>query len=160
MTEEQKQPEEQPEIPESPPEPPSKPEAAPASAPPAQPEAVETPATAMADMEEGKTFAILSYALSLIGLPFFLVPLIMRNNEFSLYHAKQTLVIWLAGIAVSLVGSILSVVCIGIIILLGGWIFLLVLAVMGLMNAIKGEAKPVPAIGKWGEDWFKGLKKV
>ena len=40
------------------------------------------------DVEEGRTFAILSYALSFISIPFFLVPLIMRNNEFSLYHAK------------------------------------------------------------------------
>jgi uncharacterized membrane protein len=112
------------------------------------------------EIEEGKTFAILSYALSLIGIPFFIVPLIMRNNEFSLYHAKQNLILWLAGIAVYIVGLILSAICIGFIILLAGGIALLVLTIMGLVNAVQGEAKPLPLIGPWGEEWFKGLRKV
>ena len=112
------------------------------------------------DVEEGRTFAILSYALSFISIPFFLVPLIMRNNDFSLYHAKQCLMIWLAGIAVGVVGSLLMVVCIGVILLPAGMIFLLVLAVMGLMNAVQGLQKPVPEIGKYAEDWFKGITKV
>ncbi|OQA29426.1 MAG: Chloroplast import component protein (Tic20) [Verrucomicrobia bacterium ADurb.Bin345] len=112
------------------------------------------------DVEEGRTFAILSYALSFISIPFFLVPLIMRNNEFSLYHAKQCLMIWLAGIVVGMVGSLLMVVCVGVILLPAGMIFLLVLAVMGLINAVKGEQKPIPVIGKYAEDWFKGISKV
>jgi len=111
-------------------------------------------------VEEGKTFAILSYALGLIGLPFFLIPLIMRNNEFSLYHAKQCLLLWLAGLVVSVIGSVLMIVCIGIIILTAGWVFLLVLDIMGLANAIKGEQKPLPLIGKYADEWFKGLKKA
>ena len=112
------------------------------------------------EVEEGRTFAILSYALGLIGLPFFLIPLIMRNNDFSLYHAKQCLLLWLGGIAVSAIGSMLMVVCIGVILLPLGVIFLLVLDIMGLINAIKGDQKPVPLIGKYAEDWFKGLKKA
>ncbi|MBN1268974.1 MAG: hypothetical protein JXB04_05260 [Kiritimatiellae bacterium] len=126
-----------------------------APAPEAAPKPELTP-----EVEEGKTFAILSYALNFIGLPFFLVPLIMRNNEFSLYHAKQNLILWLLGIVGSVVSSILAVVCIGIVLGLALLVFMLVLNIMGLMNAIKGEAKPLPLIGKWGEDWFKGLKKV
>ncbi len=126
--------------------------------PPPEP-ATEDPGELSNEVQQGKTFAILSYALSFISLPFFLVPLIMRNNEFSLYHAKQCLMIWLGGVAVSIVGSILSVICIGIIILIAGMIFLLVLDIMGLINAVKGLQKPLPVIGKWGEDWFKGLQK-
>lgn len=112
------------------------------------------------EVEEGRTFAILSYALGLVGLPFFLVPLIMRNNEFSLYHAKQCLLLWLAGIVVSVVGSMLMVVCIGFILLPAAVIFLLVLDIMGLINAVKGEQKPVPLVGKYAQDWFKGISKV
>jgi uncharacterized membrane protein len=124
------------------------------------PPAAEAVAMSDQEIEEGKTFAILSYALSLIGIPFFIVPLIMRNNEFSLYHAKQNLILWLAGIAVYIVGLILSAICIGFIILLAGGIALLVLTIMGLVNAVQGEAKPLPLIGPWGEEWFKGLRKV
>ena len=125
----------------------------------AEPEAVPQKA-GNKEIEEGKVFAILSYALSFIGLPFFLVPLIMRNNEFSLYHAKQCLIIWLGGVALSVISAPLSVICIGVILALVGGIFLLVLNIMGLINAVKGEQKPIPVIGKWGEDWFKGLKKA
>jgi uncharacterized membrane protein len=112
------------------------------------------------DVEAGRAFAILSYALSFIGLPFFLVPLIMRNNEFSLYHAKQCLILWLAGLAVSIVGGILTILCIGLVILLAGGIFLLVLNIMGLINAINGEQKPLPVIGVYADQWFKGITKV
>ena len=128
-------------------------------------EPVQTPQASPAsglpkEVEEGRTFAILSYALGLIGLPFFLIPLIMRNNEFSLYHSKQCLMLWLAGIAVSIIGSILTVVCIGLILLLAGWVFVLVLDIIGLVNAIKGAQQPLPLIGKFAEDWFKGINKV
>lgn len=137
-------------------EPPGQP-AEPAPPPPPPPVA-PSPADPK-EVEEGKVFAILSYALSFIGIPFFLVPLIMRNNHFSLYHAKQCLMIWIAGLAVSIVGGALTVICIGVVILVAGLIFLLVLDVIGLINAINGVQKPIPLIGQWGEDWFKGLQK-
>ncbi len=112
------------------------------------------------EMEAGKVFAILSYALSFIGLPFFLVPMIMRDNDFSLYHSKQCLMIWLFSIAGSTVGSILLLVCVGIFILAAVGIMVLVFLIMGLLNAINGQAKPLPIIGRWGEEWFAGLHKT
>jgi uncharacterized membrane protein len=113
------------------------------------------------EVEEGRTFAILSYALGFIGVPFFLVPLIMRNNEFSLYHAKQCLMLGLCGISVGIVGTILTpVFCIGVILFFAGLVLILVLDILGLVNAVKGEQKPLPVIGKYADDWFKGLKKV
>lgn len=62
--------------------------------------------------------------------------------------------------AVSVLGGILIIICIGVIILLGGMIFLLVLNVMGLINAINGKQEPLPIIGRYAEDWFKGITKV
>jgi len=112
------------------------------------------------EVEEGKTFAILSYVLSFVGIPFFLVPLVMRKNEFSLYHAKQCLMLWLAGVAGSIVSSVLMVVCIGLILWIAVFVLCIVLNIIGLINATKGEMKALPLIGKWGEDWFKGLKKA
>ena len=112
------------------------------------------------EVDEGKAFAVLSYALSFIGLPFFLIPLITRNNGFALYHAKQCLLLWIAGAAVGVVATLLSVICIGVILgpILG--VALLVLNVMGLINASGGKATPVPLIGSYAEQWFKGLRKV
>jgi len=131
-----------------------------AAAEPVETRAEAAPAVDAGEVEEGKVFAVLSYALSLVGLPFFLVPLIMRNNEFALYHAKQSLILWLAGIAAAVISMILSFLCIGLIIGPIAGVFLLVLDIIGLVNAGKGEAKPVPVIGQWGVDWFKGIKKV
>lgn len=111
------------------------------------------PAVSAKEVEEGKVFAILSYVIPV----FVLVPLIQRNNEFSLYHAKQCLIIWLIAIVSSLVNVI---PCLGQIVWLVVWVALIVFGVMGLINAVKGRMKPLPLIGKWGEDWFKGLKKA
>jgi uncharacterized membrane protein len=113
------------------------------------------------EVEEGRTFAILCYALGLVGLPFFLVPLIMRNNEFSLYHSKQCLILALLAIAVGVLGSILvPVFCLGLVLWLAGSISLLVLDIIGLVNAVKGEQKPLPIIGAYAIDWFKSIAKV
>ena len=137
-----------------------KPQEQPQTAEPAAPETSEAPSVDTKEIADGKTFAILSYALSFIGLPFFLVPLIMRNNAFSLYHAKQCLLLWIAGIALSMVSGVLMAVCIGFVLMSIAAIFLLVLSIMGLVNAVKEEMKPVPLVGKWAENWFKGIKKA
>ncbi len=108
-------------------------------------------------MEDGKTFAILSYALGIIGIPFFLVPLIMRNNAFSLYHAKQCLLLWLFGVVAGVAGFALVFLCIGLVILPLVGIGLLVLDILGLVNAINGRQQPVPLVGKLADDWFKGI---
>lgn len=144
--------------PESQPAPPPEAEApAPETTPEGPPPAPQTPSQ---EVEEGKAFAILSYALSIIGLPFFLIPLIMRNNEFSLYHAKQCLILWLFGLVGSVIGGITIAICVGAVILPAVLIFVLVLEIMGIINAANGVQKPLILIGKWGEDWFKGITKV
>lgn len=112
------------------------------------------------EIDEGKTFAILSYALGLVGLPFFLVPLIMRNNGFALYHAKQCLMLWIVGMVGGTVCGVLMAVCIGIILLPLFSIGMLVLDILGLVNAVKAEAKPLPVIGKYANDWFKSIVKA
>ncbi len=118
------------------------------------------PAIPETDIQAGKTFAILSYALSFVGLPFFVIPLITRDNDFALYHAKQSLIIWLAGLALGVASGLLTLICIGPILGLIGMIALLAFNIIGLINAIKNQPKPVPLIGQWGEDWFKSITKI
>lgn len=112
------------------------------------------------EIAEGQTFAILSYALSLTLLPFFFVPLILRNNSFSLYHAKQSLILWILGIVSLYVGSLLMVICVGLLIIVAISVLLVVLNVVGLIHAIRGEQKPLPLVGEWAETWFKGIRKT
>jgi len=104
------------------------------------------------EIEAGKTLAILGYIIGILCI----VPLIQKDNAFSLFHAKQVLLLILAGIALSFLNII---PCLGQIVWGLGTLGLLVLDIIGLVNAVKGEAKPVPLIGKFAEDWFKGIQK-
>lgn len=113
-----------------------------------------------AEIEEGKVMAILSYAINILAIPFFLIPLIMRNNEFSLFHAKQNLMIWIIAVIGSAVGAALSFVCIGLLVFPILWVFLLVVNIMGIINSANMQFKPLPVIGPLAESWFGGINKV
>ncbi len=126
--------------------------------PAAAPGAPAAPSTA--DAAEGKVLAILSYALNILGVPFFLIPLFMRNNDFALYHAKQCLLVWLFGIATGTVGVLLIAVCVGIVLLPAAMIFMLVVSIIGIINAANLQARPLPLIGVFAEQWFVGIRKV
>jgi uncharacterized membrane protein len=131
------------------------------SAEAATPEVPEVTAIDAKEIEEGKAFAILSYVLGFLGLPFFLIPLIMRNNTYSLYHAKQCLMIWLVGMAGGMISSVLvAVFCLGVITGMALGVFILVVEILGIINAVNGEMKPLPVIGKYADEWFKGITKT
>ncbi len=98
------------------------------------------------DIEQNKVMALLSY----LGL-LFLVPLLAaKDSKFARFHANQGLVLFLAEIVLGVVNVIPVLGCIvsGI-----GSIAVLVLAILGIINAAQGKAKELPVIGK-----FKLLK--
>jgi len=77
----------------------------------------------------------------------FLIPLLAaRDSKFAMFHANQGLVLFLAAIAINIVGSIIPVL---------GWFFILTLgnllitglAILGIISAAKGEMKSLPLIG-------------
>ena len=133
-----------------PPPPPETPEAPEAPEAPTDPAAeVDIPA---AEIEEGKNMAMLSY-IPLV----FIYTLIKRDNAFSLFHAKQLLMLNIVGVA----GMVVQIIpCLGQLISLGLSVALIVFWVMGLINAINGVAKPLPVVGQYAVDWFKGLTKI
>lgn len=104
----------------------------------------------MEDVEEGKLFAILSYIIPIV----FIVPLIQKDNHFSLFHAKQVLLLVLACVAVSILTAVPVVGCITV------FLFLPILAfvIIGLVYAIQGQYKPLPFIGQYAEEWFNTVK--
>ncbi|MFT3684162.1 MAG: hypothetical protein QM783_04405 [Phycisphaerales bacterium] len=118
------------------------------------------------EVSAGKVLSILSYVLNFIRIPFFLVPLIMRNDRFSLYHAKQCLGLWLAFLATGVViwgftlitcgiGGIIGIPCFGLLI-----VGAIVLDIIGLVHAVNGECKPMPIVGGYSERWFKGITAI
>ena len=105
-----------------------------------------------ADVDKNKVKGILSY----LGI-LFLVPLLAaKDSPFARYHCNQGLVLFLAAIAAWIANMILAAVLIFIPVL--GWILImllhfavligiLVLVVMGIINAANGVCKPLPLIG-------------
>lgn len=92
------------------------------------------------DIEQNKVIALLAYIL------FFIPLLAAKDSPYAMFHANQGLVLLLLGISVSIVSSIIPIIgwfIIGPI----GTIFVIVLAVIGIVNALNGKAKPLPLIG-------------
>lgn len=93
------------------------------------------------DIEKNKVMAILAYII-------FLIPLLaVKDSNFTKYHTNQGLVLFLAAVAVNIVGSIIPFIGWFLIVPLGN-IAVFVLAIIGILNVSKGEAKPLPLIGK------------
>lgn len=91
------------------------------------------------DVEAGKLWAILSYVFGLLAI----VPLLQKDNDFALFHARQALVLLIFSIP-TCGGCVVGTV---------------VMAVIGLINAINGRYQPLPLIGRFGEEWFGGIQK-
>lgn len=99
-------------------------------------------------IDEGKTIAIISY-ITLIGT---LIAYLMnkdKKNEFAKFHIGQALRAWLAGIVISIIANVLVMVTgMG---LLGYLTYAgLVLAILGLINAMNGKMEKIPLVGNIG----------
>ncbi|MDR2470296.1 MAG: hypothetical protein LBD27_07455 [Tannerella sp.] len=103
-----------------------------------------TPAPDAKDVADNKVFAILAY----FGI-LFLVPLLAaKESPFARFHANQGLILFIAEIALWIVSIILLFVpYIGGIITLLLYLGIAVLAIVGIINAAKGEMKQLPLIG-------------
>ena len=102
----------------------------------------------MAKNSEGVLWAFLAYLLSIIG--FLLVLLLKKDNKFAMYHAKQSLVLFIASVIINVVGGVIPLLGWFIILPLGG-VFLLVLWIIGIINALTGKEKPLPLIGQFAK---------
>jgi uncharacterized membrane protein len=93
------------------------------------------------DAESGKTMAIIAYLI-------FFVPLLVedsKKNNFVMYHTEQAIVLFIFNIVLGIVATI---TCgIGLVLYIAWLVFL----IMGIMNAAKGEIKPLPLIGSFGD---------
>lgn len=116
-----------------------------------------------AEVQRARTVALLCYVISIVSI----LPIITRDNEYTLYHAKQGLFLFILLLAGSflfpVLATALSVVGLGFVVTLispAYWIALIVLVVIGAMNAWKGLRSPLPVIGPFAEKLFRGITKV
>lgn len=126
-----------------------------ADAPQPSPQPTPTPtpdAQPASDIESGKVMAILCYIpIAFVGLIVSLVCIAQRNNAFSLYHAKQALTVMIA----SLILSVLW--CVPFLNMILG-IGILVLLILGLVNAVQGKYAPVPLVGQFADKMFGSIQ--
>jgi uncharacterized membrane protein len=116
-------------------------------------EEVETE-TVSSTAEDGKITAIVAY-ITIIGLIIAFIMNSDKKNPFASYHIRQSLglmisylVLWVLIARIPYIGWILSTL---------GSIFLFVLWIAGLINAINTRKKPVPVLGIYFQDWFRNL---
>lgn len=103
---------------------------------------------------DAKTVAVIAY-LTIIGL---VIAFVMNNDKkdaFATYHIKQSLGLTIFSFGLFIIGML---PILGWIISFLGSIFLLVLWIMGLINAINNKKEPVPLLGVYFEDWFKNIQ--
>jgi uncharacterized membrane protein len=107
-----------------------------------------TEETKQSPTSKGKNtgMAILAYII-------FFLPLLTeaKNDPFVKYHVKQGLVLFIGGVLIGILGMILPWQ-LGVIETLLR-IFLFILMIVGIISASKGEQKPLPIIGKYGEQF-------
>ncbi len=106
-----------------------------------------------AEIQDGKTMAILAYI-------FFLIPLLAaRDKKFAMFHTEQAIVLWIAFIVIYIAAIVLNIVvaqisnslaCIISILTFLPWLAYVVLWIMGLINAVGGKVKELPVIGPYG----------
>jgi len=93
------------------------------------------------DVEQNKVMAVLAYII------FFIPLLAARDSRFAMYHANQGFLVFLTALAVNVVGTIIPIIGWFIIVPLGN-LLVLVLDIIGIINAANGQMKPLPLIGK------------
>jgi uncharacterized membrane protein len=98
---------------------------------------------------DGKTKAIVAH-IFWIG---WLIALIINSSykdEITSFYIRQLLGIYLFHIAVSILIFIPPLAFIG-------WIATFVFWILSLIGAVNGEMKETPIVGKYFQDWFKGI---
>lgn len=122
-------------VPESP-----APEATPQDAA-AGPEAAPAAEIDPADVSANKVMAILAYFGILVLIPLFAA----KESKFARFHANQGLILLICEAVIFFIGRIPGVSALAWILNIAVGVF----AIIGIINAAKGEAKPLPFIGNF-----------
>lgn len=95
---------------------------------------------------DGKTKAIVAH-IYWIGWVIALILNSSEKDEITSFYLRQLLGLFLFSIVIAFI-PLINVV---------GWIITIIFWVISLVGAINGEQKEIPIVGKYFQDWFKGI---
>jgi len=100
--------------------------------------------TEVVDSGDPKVIAAIGYLWIL-----FLVPLLYKKNDpLCLHHGKQGLVLFVFSILISIISAI---PVIGWLVGFVGWLAVLGLTILGIINALRGDMWEMPYLGKFAK---------
>lgn len=116
------------------------------------------------EIDDAKPVAAIGY-FPLCGLPTFLIPMLAnKDNGYAQFHARQGAVLYLGMVALAIVMIIIGVI-VGVLESVAGipgvlsclisilWLVIggagFVLMIIGIINALQGQAKQLPVIGQY-----------
>ena len=87
-------------------------------------------------LDESRLYAALSYLFILVLVPLFM----KRDDAFVMYHAKQGLVV--------MVGYVLAMIAVNWVSIIGNllWLVLMIVSVVGVIQAAQGKRWRIPVI--------------
>ena len=92
------------------------------------------------DIDKNKIMAVVAYII-------FLIPLLAaKDSPYARYHTNQGFILFLTAVVINLVGYIIPIIGWFFILTIGN-LFVFVLFVMGIVNALQGDVKRLPLIG-------------
>ncbi|HIG95036.1 MAG: hypothetical protein UT71_C0031G0001 [Parcubacteria group bacterium GW2011_GWF2_40_10] len=100
-------------------------------------------------IEDHKLFAFLAVLLSVIG--FLLALGLRRDNKYIMFYAKQSLILFITGVFVEAITSLLGKTIIGLLAIPTLWIGYIILWIIGLINSLSGKMYETPIVGKYAE---------
>lgn len=110
------------------------------------------------DIERGKGMAYLAYASIFLGFPVFIIPLIQRDNPFSLYHARQAAGIYVLFFIIFAFIMVFSFITLGFGSLAFPLIFIIwVPSIHGFMLVSRGEYREPTMLFGLGDKIFGGI---
>ena len=91
--------------------------------------------------------------MAVVAYIIFFIPLLTdaKNDPFVKYHVKQGLVLFICSVIVWFVARVIPVLGWAIAPLLN--LAILVLAIIGIINAVNGAEKPLPLIGQFSDNF-------
>ena len=104
-----------------------------------------TPVMTKEDIEKNKIWAVIAY-FGIIGVVIVLVTE-AKNSPFAKFHLNQSFPLAIASLAGSTILGMIPIIGWSLIPLLN--IAVLVLIIMGIINAAQGEAKRLPIVGNF-----------